>query len=165
MPSYFMNIAGGQSDSSTQNGGFLSHRGTPSYHPFLKGFSMKLTKHFWVHPWLETLLDAKLPAEANPLFTGCPFWNLGFRGFVLHWEGRSTRSFSSRDSSSTFFFRQIFSPILRMFFSCMFGQLLLEHDANDVKFVDQHSHLKPTPNIYSVTNPRQWTWRYCDIFH
>ena len=32
-------------------GGFLSHRGTPSHHPFVDGFSLTKTIHFWGVPF------------------------------------------------------------------------------------------------------------------
>ena len=32
-------------------GGFLSHRGTPSHHPFMDGFSLTKTIHFWGVPF------------------------------------------------------------------------------------------------------------------
>ena len=33
------------------DGGFLSHRGTPSHHPFrTMGFSLTKTNHFWGYP-------------------------------------------------------------------------------------------------------------------
>ena len=43
----------------TRKGGFLSHRGTPSYHPnFRLGFSMKYTIHFLVRTIYENHISS-----------------------------------------------------------------------------------------------------------
>ena len=47
-------------------GGFHSHGGTPSHHPFrTMGFSMTKTIHYWVPPFMETIFSYRKLGDAK----------------------------------------------------------------------------------------------------
>ena len=60
------------------DGGFLSHRGTPSHHPFIDGFSLTKTNHFgYPHDYRNPqMIDGGFLLPVMPQFVNASCWCL-----------------------------------------------------------------------------------------